>query len=208
MSLLAQILMQLPAVLIALTGFVLAAIFMGRARTSAILVIIASILTLLQSGFTVFNHVVMLERVMNGELDSDTYSIIGSAIFTLFYIAISVLLLAAAFAGRNPQPEIHANTQSSTADDAPAAPLHPHRGALILTLGLLGLLMFAPLGIAAWIMGNKDLAAMREGTMDKQGEGQTLAGKVLGILATALMIFGIIVFFAAIAILTSNYRGF
>ncbi len=208
MSLLAQMLMQLPAVLIALTGFVLAGMFMGKARTASILVIIASILTLLQSAFSVFNQMVLLELVVDGKIGSDTYSVIASGGFTLFYILISALMLAAVFTGRQPQTDAQPLATDAPSSVAATTQLDAHRGGLILTLGLLGLLMFAPLGIAAWIMANKDLAAMRQGTMDKQGEGQTLAGKVLGILATALMIFAIIVFLTAMAILASNYRGF
>ena len=84
----------------------------------------------------------------------------------------------------------------------------PHRGGLVLTLGLLGVLLFAPVGIVAWILGSKDLAAMRQGNMDNSGEGMTLAGKVLGILATVMFIVGILVVIAAVAIVATSYRGF
>jgi hypothetical protein len=72
--------------------------------------------------------------------------------------------------------------------------LQPHRGATILVLGILGLLCTClPLGIVAWIMGNSDLAAMREGRMDRSGEGITRAGQILGIITCALT--GLIVLF-------------
>ncbi len=208
MSLLSQLLMQLPAFLIAVAGFVLAGVFMQRARAAAILVIIAGILTLLQSGLAIFNHLVLLEMMIDGHISDTVYSIIVSGGFTLFYVAISVLLLAAAFTGRNttsplPTQAITTDTTTSVVDT-----LTPHRGGLVLTLGLLGLLLFAPLGIAAWIMGSTDLTAMREGRMDKSGEGMTQAGKILGILATILMILGALVFLGTMAILASSYRGF
>lgn len=208
MSVLSQLLMQLPAFLIALAGFVLAGIFMGKARTPAILVIIASILTLLQSGFSVFNQLVLLEWMINGEISNDTYSIIASAGFTLFYMAISALLLAAVFTGRDNPTTTHGDATSPDTATGDQAALAPHRGGLILTLGLLGLLMFAPLGIAAWIMASSDLNTIREGRMDKRGEGMTLAGKILGILATVLMVVGIVTFLGVMAILASSYRGF
>src|SRR5262249_14954782 len=66
----------------------------------------------------------------------------------------------------------------------------PHRGTLILVLGILGLVVFHPLGIVAWIMGNHDLKAMRAGRMDPEGQSQTQTGKVLGIVATCFMIVG------------------
>jgi hypothetical protein len=40
----------------------------------------------------------------------------------------------------------------------------------------------------AWSMGNSDLAEMRAGNMDPSGEGMVLAGRVLGMIATILMI--------------------
>ena len=56
------------------------------------------------------------------------------------------------------------------------ANLQPHRGTLILVLGIVGLVCCFPVGIAAWIMGNGDLKAMAEGRMDPTGEGMTKAG--------------------------------
>ncbi len=209
MSVLSQVLLQLPAFLIALSGFVLAGLFMSKARTSAILVIIAGILTLLQSAFATFNQVILLEQVVDGEMTSDVFSIISGAGYTLFYILISALLLAAVFTGRNSQPALQPQSASRGAETHPLeSSLMPHHGSLILTLGLLGLLLFAPLGILAWVLGNKDLTAMEQGRMDKSGEGLTSAGKVLGIIACALMIVGAVIFFGVIAILAESYRGF
>jgi predicted Zn finger-like uncharacterized protein len=64
----------------------------------------------------------------------------------------------------------------------------PHRGTLILVLGILSLVVCSPLGIAAWIMGNNDLAAMRAGRMDRSGEGTTQAGRICGMIASILMV--------------------
>ena len=68
-----------------------------------------------------------------------------------------------------------------------------HRGTLILVLGILGLVICGPLGIVAWVMGSGDLKEIDAGTMDPAGRGTTQAGKICGIIATILMIIGVIV---------------
>jgi hypothetical protein len=70
--------------------------------------------------------------------------------------------------------------------------MKPHRGTMILILGILGLVVCGPLGIAAWIMGAGDLKEMDAGTMDPSGRGATQAGKICGIIATVLIILSLI----------------
>jgi hypothetical protein len=70
--------------------------------------------------------------------------------------------------------------------------MKPHRGTLILVLGILGLVICGPLGIAAWVMGSGDLKQMDAGTMDPAGRSTTQAGKICGIIATVLLIVGLI----------------
>jgi len=72
--------------------------------------------------------------------------------------------------------------------------MKPHRGTLILVLGILGLVVCAPLAIAAWVMGAGDLKEMDAGTMDPSGRGTTQAGKICGIIGTILFILGIVIF--------------
>lgn len=78
-----------------------------------------------------------------------------------------------------------------------------HRGTLILVLGILGLVICFPCGIAAWIMGNGDLRQMDAGQMDPEGRSLTQAGKIVGIIATVLALLSVVVavvffmFFAA-----------
>ncbi len=72
--------------------------------------------------------------------------------------------------------------------------MKPHRGTLILVLGILSLVVCSPLGIAAWIMGAGDLKEMDAGTMDPGGRGSTQAGKICGIIGTILLIVGVIIF--------------
>ncbi len=64
----------------------------------------------------------------------------------------------------------------------------PHRGVLILVLGICGLLVCGFCGIAAWIMGGSDLAAMKAGRMDPSGRDMTQIGYILGIISSILML--------------------
>lgn len=83
----------------------------------------------------------------------------------------------------------------------------PHRGPLILTLGIMavsmhllvvGGMLFAPccgmslvglgLGIPAWIMGSTDLRLMARGAMDPAGREATQGGRVCGIVAVVLAV--------------------
>jgi hypothetical protein len=65
----------------------------------------------------------------------------------------------------------------------------PHRGVLILVLGILSLVItylgVVP-GIIAWVLGQQDLKKMTERTMDPQGRGLTQAGRICGIVGTIL----------------------
>src|SRR5262249_24110269 len=72
----------------------------------------------------------------------------------------------------------------------------PHRGGLILALGLLGFVVNCPtFSLMAWTMGSRDLAEMRCGRMDRRGEGLTQAGQILGLILSALwMIVGVLAF--------------
>jgi len=72
--------------------------------------------------------------------------------------------------------------------------LTPHRGTMILVLGILSLVICQPLGIAPWLMGNTDLAEMDAGRMDPEGRGMTQAGKICGIVSIAFLVLGVIFF--------------
>lgn len=72
--------------------------------------------------------------------------------------------------------------------------MKPHRGVLILVLGILSLVgcgIFA--GIPAWVMGTNDLKLIDAGTMDPSGRGLTQAGQILGMIATILFAVGVLV---------------
>jgi predicted Zn finger-like uncharacterized protein len=76
----------------------------------------------------------------------------------------------------------------------------PHRGGMILTFGILGIVgvfLCAPFGtpfglifgILAWVLGHSDLNKMNAGEMDPEGEGNTRSGWICGIIATCLGLF-------------------
>ena len=68
----------------------------------------------------------------------------------------------------------------------------PHRGGLILALGILGWVTCPILSVMAWVMGSSDLREMRSGRMDPSGMGLTQAGQVLGIIYTIFWILGFV----------------
>ena len=86
------------------------------------------------------------------------------------------------------------DTTPHTTASAPGG-LEPHRGTLILVLGILSL-VFCGLftGIPAWIMGKGDLEKIKAGQMDPEGEGLTKAGKICGMICCILTAVGFGVF--------------
>ncbi|MDG2186197.1 MAG: DUF4190 domain-containing protein [Mariniblastus sp.] len=74
--------------------------------------------------------------------------------------------------------------------------LQPHRGTLVLILGIMGLVFNVCCipGILAWIFGASDLKQMQAGTMDREGEGLTKAGYIMGIIGTCLVIVGVLIY--------------
>ncbi|HXG12972.1 MAG TPA: MJ0042-type zinc finger domain-containing protein [Gemmataceae bacterium] len=73
----------------------------------------------------------------------------------------------------------------------------PHRGTLVLVLGILSLVaaglfflfcwaLGLPLGIAAWVIGHRDLKKMQANLMDPEGRGLTQGGWICGIIGTIL----------------------
>lgn len=74
----------------------------------------------------------------------------------------------------------------------PGGMLKPHRGTVILVLGILGIVVCGICGIVAWVMGNADLREIDAGLMDPAGRGTTQAGKILGMISVGLMALGIV----------------
>ena len=67
---------------------------------------------------------------------------------------------------------------------------------MVLTFGIIGLvgsflcaqIPLSFFAIAAWIMGQNDLREIKAGRMDPEGEGQTRAGWILGIIGSILLV--------------------
>ncbi|MDP7177462.1 MAG: hypothetical protein QF749_04135 [Verrucomicrobiota bacterium] len=78
------------------------------------------------------------------------------------------------------------DTIPSTTESAPGG-MEPHRGTLILVLGILSLVLCGFFtGIPAWIMGKGDLAKIQAGQMDPEGQGMTKAGMICGMICCIL----------------------
>jgi len=79
--------------------------------------------------------------------------------------------------------------------------MKPHRGRLILLLGILGLV---PCGIftaiPAWIMGRNDLKEMSAGTMDPNGRSLTNAGRICGMIVTIVSAIAVVICAVLIAL--------
>ncbi len=88
--------------------------------------------------------------------------------------------------------------------------MQPHRGAMILTLGILSLIFCQLLGIVPWVLASSDLRAMSEGSMDAEGRGLTEAGRICGMIAVALAVVGLlagVVFFAFAFLFAAGSSG-
>jgi predicted Zn finger-like uncharacterized protein len=105
-------------------------------------------------------------------------------------------------ARRNPDEDDDDDRPSRRRSDRRGLPRRnsePHRGALILVLGIislaalflnlcygLGVLVGLPLGITAWVLGSGDLRKINNHEMDEEGLGMTQAGWICGIIGTIL----------------------
>jgi len=75
-----------------------------------------------------------------------------------------------------------------------ASALRPHRGTLILVLGILSILCTClPLGIVAWVLGHQEIRDIDAGLADPAGRGTAAAGRVLGIISVLLTALGMLV---------------
>ena len=84
--------------------------------------------------------------------------------------------------------------------------MKPHRAVTILVFGILGFLVCGFFGIAAWVMGNQDLQEMDAGYMDPSGRDMTNAGRICGIISTALLILSVFggIVFGLVAVLSHS----
>ena len=80
--------------------------------------------------------------------------------------------------------------------------MRPHRGTLILVLGILSIVVCGPLGIVAWVMGNADIKDMDAGLMDPSGRDITNTGRIIGMIVSILMIAGFVMLIGIFLIMT------
>jgi hypothetical protein len=88
----------------------------------------------------------------------------------------------------------------------------PHRAGLLLALGIASLVLAAtcllslvglPLGIAAVVLGRRDLQKMRAGTMDPDGKNTVQAGLICGV--TGIAVNTLLVLYLGAAVLSRGY---
>ena len=76
--------------------------------------------------------------------------------------------------------------------------MNPDRSAIILVLGVLSLVICAPVGIAAWVMGASDLREIDAGLRTPDGRPTVKAGMIRGIIGTIIFtvpaLIGVLVF--------------
>lgn len=65
----------------------------------------------------------------------------------------------------------------------------PEGATTVFVLGVLSLILCAPLGIVAWIQGNSYLSRCRSVSVEPEALG--VAGRILGIIATCLLSLGL-----------------
>ncbi|MDX2130942.1 MAG: DUF4190 domain-containing protein [Planctomycetota bacterium] len=90
---------------------------------------------------------------------------------------------------------------SGTPPMNPGSMMRPHRGTLVLVMGILGLVVCVICGILAWMWGKEDLKAIDAGQMDPAGRSLTQVGKILGMVSVILnlVILGIWVLMMVVA---------
>jgi len=91
-----------------------------------------------------------------------------------------------------PPPGYPGYPQQPPAGYGYGAAVKPHRGTVILVLGIFGFAVCVICGVVAWIMGNNDLREMEAGTMDRAGYGLTNAGRLCGMISTIVGLIGLV----------------
>lgn len=76
---------------------------------------------------------------------------------------------------------------------------HP-QGTTILILGILGLVCCGPLGIAAWVMGNKAIKEIDANPSAYTNRGTVNAGRICGMIASILLVVGIVAYIILFAV--------
>jgi hypothetical protein len=80
---------------------------------------------------------------------------------------------------------------------------HP-RGTTILVLGILSLVICGLIGPFAWSMGNTALREIDANPAYYSNRGQVVAGRICGMVATILLIVGVVVFVLVVAVASTT----
>jgi hypothetical protein len=91
-------------------------------------------------------------------------------------------------------PEVRTSPAGTPANQPRGPRVEPHRGAIILTLGIMSWMSCPLFGVFAWSMGTADLHRMQVGRMDREGRALTQAGQILGMVHVVLSIVFITLF--------------
>ncbi len=81
----------------------------------------------------------------------------------------------------------------------PMAPKHP-QATTAMVLGILGLVLCGVIGPFAWVMGSKAVKEIDANPHTYSGRSEANAGKIMGIIGTALLIFGVVILGGLLAI--------
>jgi hypothetical protein len=94
-------------------------------------------------------------------------------------------------------------------DSATALHQVPHRGPLVLTIGVLSWVFTCPVfSIMAWVMGTSDLREIRAGRMNPAGAGLTQAGRILGMISALVWVASLVVgFFLMLLVTAMNWAS-
>ncbi len=77
--------------------------------------------------------------------------------------------------------------------------IYPSRSTTVLTLGILSLVVCSVMGPIAWAMGNEEVRRMDSGQTPEDQRGSVSAGRICGIIASCMLMFGGLIFLAMIA---------
>ena len=79
----------------------------------------------------------------------------------------------------------------------------PHRGTLVLVMGILSWFLCCVFGVVAWYLGSQDIKQMNAGSMDPSGLTLTKAGYWIGVCSVLLNLLAIVGYIVVIAVLVA-----
>jgi hypothetical protein len=88
----------------------------------------------------------------------------------------------------------------------PAYP-EPSQGMLALILGIIGLFVLWPVAPFAWVIGRTEVRAVDAGRRDPANRGAALAGQIMGIIGTVLLVLGVVLFVILIVVAVAIGSG-